>query len=344
MRGVILAGTAVTRPDAIGSLYRLEPGGEWQVPEGLAADVAVQAITPDPKDPNRVYVGTRKGVFRSDDLGASWTKLPAPEGVQYWSVLIDPANPDRIFCGTSPVGVVHSEDGGQTWSESDCDHGERYQMSFGSSRMMKLAFHPTDPNILYGVAEVNGFYVSEDAGLSWRRANTAIAGLSQQPHLKNRELTDDDTEGMYDGHAVTTTPAKPDAAFYVCRMGVFETDDRGDTMRDLEVKRFAPFNYTRDVRVSPVDPKTLYACFSISSRSEAGALYRSPDLGETWVEADPGKVARSTIMGFGVHVKEPALAAVSRHGQVFYTFDDGAQWSEAQLPADAGDAFCAAVL
>lgn len=344
MRGVILAGTAVTRPDAIGSLYRLEPGGEWQVPEGLAADVAVQAITPDPKNPDRVYVGTRKGLFRSDDLGASWTKLPAPEGVQYWSVLIDPANPQRIFCGTSPVGVVHSEDGGQTWSESDCDHGERYQMSFGSSRMMKLAFHPTDPNILYGVAEVNGFYVSEDGGTSWRRANTAIAGLSQQPHLKNRELTDDDTEGMYDGHAVTTTPARPEAAFYVCRMGVFETDDRGDTMRDLEVKRFAPFNYTRDVRVSPVDPKTLYACFSISSRSEAGALYRSPDLGETWVEADPGKVARSTIMGFGVHVKEPALAAVSRHGQVFYTFDDGAKWSEAQLPADAGDAFCAAVL
>ena len=345
MRGVILAGTAVTRPDAIGCLYRLEQGGGWTLADTLPQDAGVQALTPDPSHPDRVYAATRKGLYRSEDAGATWSKLPATEGVQYWSLLVDPKDPDRLFAGTSPVGVVRSTDGGRTWAASACDPGERYKISFGASRMMKLAFHPTDPQVMYGAAEINGFYVSTDAGLNWRRAVEGVSVLADDPSLKNTELTDDDTEGMFDAHAVTTTAAKPEAAFYVCRMGVFETDDLGESMRDLDVGRFAPFRYTRDVRVAPNDPKTLYACFSIASRSHAGAMYRSPDLGETWVRADPEMKATSTIMGFGVHVKEAGgIASVTRHGQVFYTTDDGAHWSEAQLPADAGDAFCAAIL
>jgi photosystem II stability/assembly factor-like uncharacterized protein len=116
-------------------------------------------------------------------------------------------------------------------------------------------------------------------------------------------------------------------------------------MHDLEVGRFAPFKYTRDMRVNPADPNTLYACFSISSRSESGAMYRSADLGASWTRADPDMTARSTIMGFGVHVSEPGgIVAVTRHGQVFSTTDDGERWTENQLPANAGDCFCGAML
>lgn len=345
MRGVILVGTAVTRPEAIGSLYRYEPGGEWQRPDSIPNDAAVQAITPHPAKPETVYVATRKGLYVSSDSGANWTKLSAPEGLQYWSVLIDPANPDLMYAGTSPVGVVRSSDGGTTWEKSECDAGERYKISFGNSRMMKLAFHPTNRNIMYGCAEIHGFYVSKDAGKTWTHANGGIAELAKQPNLQNTELTDDNTEGMYDAHAVTTSPAAPDKAFYICRMGIFETDDLGQSMRDLEVGRFAPFKYTRDMRVSPKDPRTLYACFSISSRSAAGAMYRSSDLGETWTRADPDMTAKSTIMGFGVHATEHGgIVSVTRHGQVFYTLDDGKKWNERQLPENAGDAFCGAVL
>jgi photosystem II stability/assembly factor-like uncharacterized protein len=345
MRGVILVGTAVTRPGAMGSLYRLEAGGAFVRSPDLPADVAVQAITADPTDPDRVYIAARKGLFVSVDAGVSWSQLDAPADVQYWSLLVDPQNPDNLFVGTSPVGVLRSHDRGKTWEKCDCDPGERYTITFGSSRMMKLAFHPTNPDNLYGAAEINGFYTSSDGGVTWRRANEGIAKLAEDPKLQNRELTEDETEGMYDAHAVTTTSAKPDAAFYVCRMGIFETGDQGASMRDLEVGRFAPFRYTRDVRVAPHDPKTLYACFSIASRSRAGAMYRSADVGQTWTRADPDMAAKSTIMGFGVHVSEAGgIASVTRHGQVFYTFDDGARWQEAQLPDDAGDAFCAAVL
>jgi hypothetical protein len=50
-------------------------------------------------------------------------------------------------------------------------------------------------------------------------------------------------------------------------------------------------------------------------------------------------------MGFGVHVTDPAgVVTVTRHGQVFYTLDGSRTWTERQLPEDAGDAFCGAIL
>lgn len=345
MRGVILVGTAVTRPDSIGSLYRFEAGRGWERPASLSDDVAVQAITPHPTKPDTVYVAARKGLFVSDDAGATWTKLAAPDDVQYWSFLIDPENPARMFAGTSPPGVMRSEDGGKTWAKSECDDTERYQIKFGASRMMKLAFHPANKKIMYGAAEIQGMFASTDGGKTWKRANEGIDYLSKQPHLKNTELTDDDTEGMYDAHAVVTSAATPDSVYYICRMGVFESGDLGKTMRDLEVGKQAPFKYTRDMRVSPRDPSQIYACFSISSRSERGAMFRSNDLGKTWERADPDMDVRSTIMGFGQHVSEPGkIVSVTRHGQVFYTLDDCASWKEEQLPTNAGDAFCGTVL
>jgi len=346
MRGIVFAGTAVTRPDSVGSLYRLEPGREWRTVEGIPGDAGVQAITPHPANENVLFTATRKGIFKSEDAGITWSKLDAPtEGMQYWSVLIHPADDNLMFAGTSPVGICRSDDGGRTWRRARCDHPEHFKMAFGNSRAMRIAAHPTDRNILYAVAEVNGLIVSSDGGETWTGSNEGVAELARDPKHWNRELTDDDTEGMYDAHAICTSAAQPDAAFYSCRMGIFSTTDRGKHMRDHDVGRFAPFRYSRDVRVACDDPRTIYTCFSISSRSNAGAMYRSRDLGETWTRVDASMTVRSTVMGIALHLTDPRGAvSVTRHGQVFYTMDGCETWTEKQLPPIAGDAFCAAML
>lgn len=346
MRERMFVGTAVTRPGAVGSLYTATPDGDWALAAGVPADAAVQAITPHPTRPDLVFAATRKGLYRSADAGASWHRLTVTdEPVQFWSVVVSPHDPDVLFAGTSPVGFFRSSDGGETWKRCQADHPERFEMSFGGSRTMRIAFHPADPGVLYAASEVNGFLVSEDGGETWRGEPAGILEKAALPHLRNTELTDDDTEGMFDGHSVCTTPAKPDSVFYICRLGIFETTDRGRTLRDLEVKRYAPFSYTRDCRPVAGDPSLLYACFSISSRSEAGAVYRSDDVGETWRQANHGVEAHSTVMGFGVHPTDPdGLVAVTRHGQVLYTLDGSRTWADKPLPADAGDAFCAAVI
>lgn len=57
-------------------IYRTTNGGKtWAfISEGLGTleDIAINSIAIDPKNPNTVYAGTNKGVFRSLDKGAAW--------------------------------------------------------------------------------------------------------------------------------------------------------------------------------------------------------------------------------------------------------------------------------
>ena len=293
-----------------------------------------------------LYLATRKGAYRSVDTGASWQRLPVtPDNVQFWTIVVHPRHPDVVFAAGGPVSFFRSEDGGDTWRPLRANHPERFKITFGHSRVMRIAFHPTSDDVMYAAAEINGILVSEDGGESWQGVDSGLVELARKPELKSRLETDDDSEGMFDAHAISTSAAAPDAFFYACRMGVFESDDHARSLRDLDVRRYAPFAYCRDVRPACDDPRTLYACFSIASRSNAGAMYRSRDLGQTWERADESVTAQSTILGFNTHVSDPRkLVSVTRHGQVFFTTDGCRTWTDRPLPAEAGDAFCGAIL
>ena len=64
---------------------------------------------------------------------------------------------------------------------------------------------------------------------------------------------------MLDGHAIAISPADPDKVIVAVRMGLFETEDAGQTWQDMEVGRFSPTTYGRDIKVSPQDGNTLYS-------------------------------------------------------------------------------------
>jgi photosystem II stability/assembly factor-like uncharacterized protein len=126
-------------------------------------------------------------------------------------------------------------------------------------------------------------------------------------------------------------------------MGLFQSADHGASWRDMEIGRFSPLTYARDVRVSPQDPRTLYACLSPAARSEDGSLYRSRDLGETWTRVDRGIKADSTMMAVALHPRDPEqVYCVSRSGQVFATRDGGRAWREQRLPDGVTDVYTVA--
>src|SRR5262249_61537108 len=112
------------------------------------------------------------------------------------------------------------------------------------------------------------------------------------------------------------------AVFLAVRMGLFKSADRGATWEDLEIGRFSPLTYARDVQVSPHDPRTLYTCLSPAARSEDGSLWKSDDLGQSWRRLDHGVTARSTMMTMALDAKDSAQAhCAPRGGQCFGTPD-----------------------
>jgi photosystem II stability/assembly factor-like uncharacterized protein len=354
MNSVLLVGTANTRPGALGALFRAKGEGEFMPVVGLSAETGVQAITLHPTREGTVYAALREGVFQSNDAGESWERLPIPgaPGETFWSVAVHPQDPDILLVGCAPVGVYKSVDGGAHWRRvgTAAPMAERCDMSaakmFNQSRLMRIAFDPSDPTQVFGACETNGFIVSQDGGETWRDASDALIALAEQhPALRSQINVPDDSEGMLDGHAVCVSPARPGLVFYACRMGLFSTADHGQSWRNHDIGKFAPITYSRDIRVDAQDPAVLYLALSISSRSAAGALYRSDDLGETWRQVDQSTPALSTVMSMGAHPRQGGrVIYVTRGGQTHWSDDGGRSWNARQLPAEAGDAYCAASL
>lgn len=89
-------GTAATWNDITRNL----PGGIW-------------AVTVHPTDPQTAYLACDTGVYKTSDMGITWTQQGVPN-LFYRDVAIDPANPQHVFAA-SFAGVFASTNGGLTW-------------------------------------------------------------------------------------------------------------------------------------------------------------------------------------------------------------------------------------
>jgi photosystem II stability/assembly factor-like uncharacterized protein len=184
---------------------------------------------------------------------------------------------------------------------------------------------------------------SLDGGEHWSDCSDDLVSLAQKPHLKSRIQSDSEAEGMLDAHALAVSSAAPGSVFLAVRMGIFQSDDQAAHWRDVEVGRFSPLTYGRDIRVSPHEPRMLYACLSPAARSQDGSLYRSPDLGKTWSRLDHSVKARATMMALALDPADPhQVHCASRCGQVFSTTDGGRSWRESLLPAGVLDVYALA--
>src|SRR5436309_1222773 len=122
-----------------------------------------------------------------------------------------------------------------------------------------------------GLPVVGGVMKSPDAGETWQDCSADLLRLAELPHLKSRIDSDTDIEGMLDGHALCVSAARPGTVFLAVRMGLFRSAERGAHWQTMDIGRFSPLTYSRDLRVSPHDPRVLYACLSPAARSQGQA-------------------------------------------------------------------------
>ena len=98
------------------------------------------------------------GIYRSDDNGESWRLLKSPmEGMEIWSIDVDPVNSDNIYVGTRPKGF-RSRDGGQSWEKMDISVDEGAPV--WPPRTTKVTVDPRDHRTIWASAEVDGVHKS----------------------------------------------------------------------------------------------------------------------------------------------------------------------------------------
>jgi len=342
----VYAGAVRSAEGGKGGVFRRAPDDErWAaLTDGLPDGTQIHAITVHPDNPDTVFIGTTNGGYRSTERGGHWARLALPDpGADVWSITIHPTDRRTIYAGFGPTGVYRSDDGGDHWKTlADPRLPDRVHMTF-ACRVMRLDIDPARPDDVYACIEANGAMRSRDRGESWEDCTAGLLPFTEQEKYKSRIVSQTEIEGMLDGHALACSAAAPGTVFLANRMGLFRSDDGGARWEDVDIGRFSPMTYGRDLRVSPHDPKVLYAALSPAFRSADGAIYRSEDVGQTWTRFDRGVKAEATMMGVAVHPRDPhRVYAISKAGQVFGTRDGGESWVERRLPEGVGDCYAIA--
>ena len=168
---------AVLYGGTTGGMYRSEDSATtWKkinnglIPESeLMASMAlgVNAIEIDPINPDVVYAGTTKGLYRTTTKGEVWERIGQTIADPFISsIVLHPNNPSILYVG-GPAGVWKSADAGKTW--------EAKNQGLGTLNIRALAMDPKHLETLYTGTNGSGLYRSTDAGASWAAVPLAPA-------------------------------------------------------------------------------------------------------------------------------------------------------------------------
>jgi photosystem II stability/assembly factor-like uncharacterized protein len=168
-------------------------------------------------------------VWKSEDLGASWTH--SSEGLAYqsgeepiksvWSL----AHRDgRLYAGVEPAGLFRSDDGGQSWEHVAGlrDHPSRPEWQPGGGGLILHAIvpHPTDEKRVWVGISTGGVFHTADGGETWEPHNRG----TRQDYAPEDQRYPEYGQCV---HSLVVAPGMPDRLYQQNHCGMYRSDDGG---------------------------------------------------------------------------------------------------------------------
>lgn len=147
-----------------------------------AHGILIQQIVVDPADDRRLWLATSSGLYRSDDLGKTITRLTDAEARSVW---VDPEDTDHVVVGERP-GIRVSTDGGETFTaavvpntSAAVDTFVAVEVPDGPAAGTRLLVAGAARWRPYGLAANGaGVFVSADGGATWESASGGLSAMS----------------------------------------------------------------------------------------------------------------------------------------------------------------------
>ncbi len=231
----------------------------------------IDCIEFHPADSDIFYVGAPcGGLWRTTNGGSGWECLTdALPTLGISDIDLHPMDPNTIFICTGTrdvwwetfsVGILKSEDAGETWTET----GLAYSLEQNKS-VHELLINPANPLIMVAATGA-GLYRSVDGGDTWTIIKTGnFMELAQKPG---------DPSTIY----------ATNFNFYNCGAKIYRSVDAGTTFQLMNTG-IPPAGVNRiTLGVTPADPEVVYALCSNCADAGFYGLYKSADHGTSWVK------------------------------------------------------------
>ena len=171
----------------------------WESKGPINVGGRITDLVLDPSNVFTIYAGTASGgIFKSTDIGGSWTPIFDEEGaMSIGNLAIDPQNPQTLYAGTGEAngsfdsaafpgdGIYKTTDGGNSWENmglENTEHIGRIVIDPQNTERIYVAAAGT----LYGKSNDRGVYRSDNGGEDWEQVlfisdSTAIIDLAINP-------------------------------------------------------------------------------------------------------------------------------------------------------------------
>jgi len=269
------------------------------VPFVVGTQLSVQTIIFPPGTPGMLIAGADRGVYKSMDNGAKWTKINRT-AISIQALAMSPESPNTFIAGADE-GIYRSINGGITWTQIA-------QESMDKAKIQVLLFHPKEPKVIYAGTD-KGIYKSMDAGNSWKEigkvsgTEVAIHALTLQPDNLNiiyagtengiyksidevgttwkqisqqEGLTEKDIQALVFGQGVPAT------LYAASAENVYKSEDSGVSWTNITSEESFPTDVIQTLSISPEIATTIYV-------GSTRGVYKSEDAGVNWKRIDEGK-------------------------------------------------------
>jgi hypothetical protein len=245
-------------------------------------------LEPSLTDPDVVYAGAEDAaLFRSDDAGKQWQELsglrkhgsgpswqPGAGGMCLHTILLDPADPARIFVAISAAGAFRSDDAGASWlpiNKGLQSEGIPDPDAEVGHCVHRIAMHPSRPDVLF-MQKHWDVLRSDNAGDRW----TEVSGNLPTDFGFPIDVHAHEPETVY------VVPITSDSLHFPPegKLRVYRSRTGGEEWEPLTAglpQSDCYVNVLRDAMA--VD--SLDSC-GVYFGTTGGQVYGSPDAGDTW--------------------------------------------------------------
>jgi photosystem II stability/assembly factor-like uncharacterized protein len=296
-----------------GDVYRSTDGGATWAKTSLAEPLVNSVFDLEFAPDGTAFAGTNSNLWKSSDDGVTWSLVPT------WSSsdpriheiqFVSGSSTDLwIGVGTPAPALMHSVDGGATWTWPNLPYMPMFFKCEG------IAITPAAPGLI--AAAFSSFMdgsrvlISTDGGTTWANKSGVLVMAN---------LTGFSTDG-------SKLWAASDVPGFGMQSGLSYSTDFGQTWNEL-LDPSRPTPLFASIHVDPLSPSTIYLGLAGSG------VYRSSDAGATWATSLAG-TEEVTIEKIESKPGSHGLVVGTRsHG--FVQSSDGLAFSVAPISGSAG--------